>query len=388
MKNIFLCFFILIFNCKINPPCSVLDSTCNPLGYFIPNLIRSNQVASTPTGTGTGTGTATGTATGTGIGTATGTGTPASTITFAGVSNLRILSSTSVELRWTAATSTAAGNMEYNIYRSATSGTQVFTTPVLTVNNVTTATITGITANTNNYYVVRARDTTGTTDTNTAERGALFNGLIRYIPLDATPLATGERIGNQSISQIGGLTPIATDRFGVANNAYLLNGSSQFFQFNQTTPTALPTGNNPKTFCAWIRTSSTSLQTITGYGNAPQANFMIVPIDGFISLTYDQSGGFNNQSTATSSITNGNWNFVCVTMQRTANANVSTFQINSNFISEYVNATTALNSDNSLLGTIGRFSSAASNWFNGNIAEVSIWNRVLTQAELLAVFRN
>ncbi len=54
MKHFFI--LLILVNCEINPPCSVLDSTCNPLGYFIPNLIRPNQVT---TGTGTQTGTAT-----------------------------------------------------------------------------------------------------------------------------------------------------------------------------------------------------------------------------------------------------------------------------------------------------------------------------------------
>jgi hypothetical protein len=47
-KKIF--FLILfLFNCRINPPCYISDSTCNVLGYFIPNLIRPPTSTSSST---------------------------------------------------------------------------------------------------------------------------------------------------------------------------------------------------------------------------------------------------------------------------------------------------------------------------------------------------
>ncbi len=379
MKNIFFCFFILIFNCKINPPCSVLDSTCNPLGYFIPNLIRPNQVASTPTGTATGTGT--GTATGT------GTGTQASTITFAGVSNLRILSATSVELRWTAATSTSAGNMEYNIYRSATSGAQVFTTPVLTVNNVTTATITGITANTNNYYVVRARDSAGTTDTNTAERAALLNGLLRFIPLDATPLATGERINNANVSAVNTPTLTTTDRFGVANNAFLLNGTNQYLTFSVA---GLPAASSNRTVCAWSRFDTLSgTHRIISYGAAvadQQFSILRVNLERRVMIfTGSPTSPFDSYVIIPSTeLIVGAWNFYCGSLTSSTSINIY-FNGTNRIITEQPTVP-ATNLSFAVIG--GSAAVTPTEFINGSVSEVSIWNRVLTPAEILAVFRN
>ena len=113
--------FYFIFNCQIKPPCSVLDSTCNPLGYFIPNLIRPNQVA--PTGTGTGT--------------SSGTATPTFPIQANGGPNL-------ISLSWAAQT----GATSYRIYRKTTTGVTSSDTEItsggttaltFTDNNLTTA---------------------------------------------------------------------------------------------------------------------------------------------------------------------------------------------------------------------------------------------------------
>jgi hypothetical protein len=49
IKNL-LILILLTINCK-NPPCSVLDSSCNPIGYIIPNLIFARNPNTTQTQT-------------------------------------------------------------------------------------------------------------------------------------------------------------------------------------------------------------------------------------------------------------------------------------------------------------------------------------------------
>ncbi|MDX1958552.1 MAG: LamG-like jellyroll fold domain-containing protein [Leptospiraceae bacterium] len=356
ISHIILFIVASIITCKGEKPCSPLDSSCNLLGYILPDLISNSNRK----------------------------------IKFNGLNYLTILSSTSVRLGWTAATSTVGSPIEYNIYSANTSGGQNFSTPLQTVAGVTTATITGITAGTNNYYVVRAKDIAGNVDTNTNERAALFNGLIRFIPLDSGSLTTGEKIGGGAVTAIGSPSTTSTDRKGTVNNAYTLNGSTQHFTFSETTPVALPTGSASKTFCAWTRTTNLNSQTIIGYGGntTGHANFLMIHDIGYTYLAYDQSGSFANNSDASSTFTNGNWNFVCVTILRTATANICGFQLNDSYLGENVNVTTALNSINNTTGKIGAFSNTLSQRFNGSIAEVSIWNRILTQAEMLAVSKN
>ncbi|MCE9500833.1 MAG: fibronectin type III domain-containing protein, partial [Leptospira sp.] len=110
-------------------------------------------------------------------------------INFSGLSSTKILNSSQILLGWNAATSseTSAGNILYDVYRSTTSGTQNFSSPVFTTAlGATSATISGLT-NTNDYYfVVRARDILGNSDTNTIQKTVLIHGLVRYYYMDST----------------------------------------------------------------------------------------------------------------------------------------------------------------------------------------------------------
>jgi hypothetical protein len=77
---------IFFFNCKQSSPCSPFDTSCTPLGYIIPDLLKPKTAT---TGTGA-----------------------ASRLTFTGLNYLTIMSATSVRLDWTAATSSATGSIE------------------------------------------------------------------------------------------------------------------------------------------------------------------------------------------------------------------------------------------------------------------------------------
>jgi hypothetical protein len=309
--------FLLSFAYCQKPTCYVTDTSCSAIGYLLPELTgKKNLNSRSPT-----------------------VNNPNQTIQqiqFTGVSNLKILSSTSVSLSWTQATSTASSSseIEYLVYSSNISNGQNFNSPLLTTSKgATSVTVSSLTANTDIYFVVRARDTTGSMDTNSNQRAAILNGLIRFIPLDNGSLLTMEKIGNQLITAQGTPQLTATNRFGVANSVYTFNGSNQYFEFNNTLPTALPTGNSPKTFCAWIRTTSTTNQTILGYGQtaSQQANFILTQFSGFSYLSYDQSGSFGANGIVNTFLSNGSWHFVCVTNQDLAGNSLIGFQVNSNY---------------------------------------------------------
>jgi hypothetical protein len=240
--------------------------------------------------------------------------------------------------------------------------------------------ITGITANTNNYYIVRARDSAGTIDTNTSEKAALFNGLIRFIPLDSGTLTTGEKIGNATVTAVAAPSVTATDRRGIANNAYLLNGTSQYFDLNLSLPVAMPQGNTARTYCAWIRPSglgSTPIIISQGDTGPVWLQFLGDPT----ALTVAAGGSVTISQEIPNILTS--WNFVCMS-----------YNIDKRLIT-LVNS----NSNNTIIqtafantGSYGRIGAtpvaSPGNFFPGSISDVSIWNRALTAAEMLAVFRN
>ncbi|MEC4686472.1 MAG: fibronectin type III domain-containing protein [Nitrospirota bacterium] len=107
--------------------------------------------------------------------------------TFGGVDTATVVSSTEIDLTWTAATDdvTPSANIVYLIYISTTPGGQDFLVPpnFTTAAGATTYSVTGLSSSTTYYFVVRARDEAGNVDTNTVEMSA--------ITLDAIPPTFG-----------------------------------------------------------------------------------------------------------------------------------------------------------------------------------------------------
>ena len=103
--------------------------------------------------------------------------TPADTTppTFGGATGATAVSSSEIDLSWTAATDdvTPSSGIVYLIYFSTTSGGQDFQTPnYTTAAGATTYAVTGLSSSTTYYFVVRAKDEAGNVDTNTAEVSA------------------------------------------------------------------------------------------------------------------------------------------------------------------------------------------------------------------------
>ncbi|HEC97679.1 MAG TPA: fibronectin type III domain-containing protein [Nitrospirae bacterium] len=103
--------------------------------------------------------------------------------TFDGAQTAKVVSSTDIDLTWTAATDdvTPSADIVYLIYISSTSGGQDFLVPAsfTTAAGATTYTVTGLASSTTYYFVVRAKDEAGNIDTDTVELSATT--------LDATP---------------------------------------------------------------------------------------------------------------------------------------------------------------------------------------------------------
>jgi hypothetical protein len=356
---------LLLSFCKTNPPCSVLDSTCNVIGYFIPNLIPRRATANP-------------------------------NISFAGASALSIQSATSVKLSWTAATipNIEQSTIVYRVYSGSTTGTQNFTTPLATSTaGATEITLTGLTANQNAYFVVRARDSAGNEDRNTEERAALLNGLIRYIPLDASSLTTGEKIGNGAVTPNGSPLPLlnATDRKNVPNNAYTLaTATPGWFTFLDSSPVSLPIGSSSRTYCLWVKfnqiTPVTDQPVVFSYSSTMQSGLQVA----FQSVNHfkpNTQALLGPSAVPVAGVIDNftNWNFICksynsgssivylqvneLTAIGILSMTPSTTNITSPFIGSYIGNTSALT-------------------VKGVISEVSVWNRALSPAEMSAVYKN
>jgi len=91
---------------------------------------------------------------------------------FSGIINAVTISDTRIDISWSHAsdTHTAQNEIIYYIYRSESSGTQIFSTPTYTSEpGAITFSATDLIPGTRYYFVVRARDKKDQIDTNTVE---------------------------------------------------------------------------------------------------------------------------------------------------------------------------------------------------------------------------
>ncbi|MBI2061726.1 MAG: hypothetical protein HYT87_18450, partial [Nitrospirae bacterium] len=96
--------------------------------------------------------------------------------TFSGIGGTTAVSSTQIDLSWTAAsdTITAQANIVYDICQTTTSGgCSAFTATYISTPGAVSYSVTGLTTGTRYYFVVRSRDEAGNSDTNTVEKSAL-----------------------------------------------------------------------------------------------------------------------------------------------------------------------------------------------------------------------
>jgi hypothetical protein len=365
MKPFKLILILLFIHCAKEPPCSPFDSSCNLTGYLLPNLLRrgvTNQTSNTiPSNT--------------------------STINFAGASSLSILSATSVRLSWTPATSSSSSQsaLVYTVYSSNTTGTQNFSTPLATSSaGASEITLTGLTANTDYYLIVRARDPNGREDSNREEKAALLNGMIRYIPLDATTLT--DKITGTVVTSTNGPLLNATDRRGIANNAYtLVSASNQRFNYSTT---GLPIGNANRTICFWAKLDSLLAANIFSSYGIDAANqiftYRFTLASNNLLLSTFTSPEAIISLTADTSTNLLNWNHLCVSLQ---SLSLVSFYING--IPRMVNFSQG-GPINTTLGNaaIGCNADGLGPTLNGKVAEFSFWNRALTASEIAIVYKN
>jgi len=108
---------------------------------------------------------------------------PADIPSFNGASTIASTSPTSITVGWSAAGDPVASEvstMVYLVYVSTTLGAELSATPIDVAAPATNATITGLTPATRYYVIVRAKNTAGTTDTNS-------NELSQLTQTDTTP---------------------------------------------------------------------------------------------------------------------------------------------------------------------------------------------------------
>lgn len=212
--------------------------------------------------------------------------------------------------------------------------------------------------------------------------GSLTQGLVGYWPFCGN---ANDDSGKGNNGTVNGAT-LTTDRFGNANSAYNFDGTSNFISCANA-----PLINVPFTISAWV-----NLNTLSGFapilslgelGANNLKKFYFSPIYGGVGKPSVGTGGANDITSESISVTSGNWVHLAVCVTSYSSTNV-VFYVNG--VPYNINTTGGanfpfpLNSSGFVIGKdagIGGYS-----FFNGKIDDLGIWNRVLTSTEVSQLY--
>lgn len=215
---------------------------------------------------------------------------------------------------------------------------------------------------------------------------SLNDGLIADYPFNGN---ANDESGNGNNGTVSGAT-LVPDRFGNTDHAYLFDGINDFIE--NKAPKGLPLGNSPRTISAWIKsfgeTPGQKYQTIVGWGN-PGTNNQVFAVErgggGSDYPIYDDKLfvlGWNNDFAGKTTIEFNAWHHIAVTFDG-SNLNVYLNGVNDGRTTKTYN--TQLNSYGLRIGVTPP-NDGWHMYFNGNIDDVRIYNRALSETEIQELY--
>ena len=191
-------------------------------------------------------------------------------------------------------------------------------------------------------------------------------GLVSWWPGNGNAL---DIIGGNNGTLQGG----ATYTNGLVGQAFSFNGTSAYVSLNNGT-TNLPLGKSPRTIAAWVRTTMTGLGEIFAYGAGNSGHAFTLGVSG---ASIFVSAWSSPQYFVNASVNDGLFHHVAVAYDGT-NASV------------YVDGT-LIDTRAFVINTAGGTANIGARilpteFFNGAIDEVSIYNRALLPGEIAATF--
>jgi hypothetical protein len=207
------------------------------------------------------------------------------------------------------------------------------------------------------------------------------NGLVGWWPFNGN---ANDESGNGNHGTVNGATMTA-DRNGSADSAYSFDGMNDFIS---ATPT-LPISSSPRTVSCWFSTTEgvipssqyPEIQTMTGWGNA-SSGAVIFPqqVLAPTGRAYFESGSSANQLFSQNPVNDGQWYNV-----------VTTYEGPGTRVKIYIDGIIQDSSSAITLGTVNSyFGIGNAPWanvpFKGQLDDIAIYNRALTQEEITALY--
>ena len=263
----------------------------------------------------------------------------------------------------------AIGGSTYNWLPTGSLSTSTGSSVIASPATLTTYTVTGTDGNS----CTSSATVTVTVNTYSA---IATSGLMAWYPFNGN---ANDESGNGQNGMNNGAT-LTTDRFGNANSAYYFDGSSNYI----STPVAFPTGGGAKSFSVWFKPSVLKRGWIVagGQDNNGQA-FGFFSQDFLENTLFHGNGPSNDIATGTFADT-GIWHQAVIVYA----SNVLKPYIDGVLLGTFAdNLNTAFS--NIVFGKRQNESleSGTSAYFAGKIDDITIYNRALTDAEALELYR-
>jgi len=148
------------------------------------------------------------------------------------------------------------------------------------------------------------------------------------------------------------------------------------------------------TVSAWIKTSTTGIQTIVNEDQAGGAgtrnwNLLLEPGNKIQIVIINTDGTTNNKLRSTAlEVQDGNWHHIVFTYDGTANVDGLKTYVDGGNLESFQTASTGIITTDTLGVYIGSLQATGAWPFSGNICNVSIFNEVLTSTEVQKLYAN
>ncbi len=215
----------------------------------------------------------------------------------------------------------------------------------------------------------------------------LQNGLVAYYPFCGN---ANDASGNGNNGLVSGAT-LTTDRFGISNKSYAFNGSNSYILVPHSNSIGI---SNIITLSSWIKLTNAAnglTQTIISKGvQSSYWNYGISTTNNGIAVYNYTEYGVGSLKNLSSQ----EWHHIVFAIDQTKNTMVEFIDGEKQSTFYNVNTNTITTSFQNLINScctanlsIGKNSEGQA-FFNGTIDDLAIWNRALTDSEVLTLYRN
>jgi hypothetical protein len=204
------------------------------------------------------------------------------------------------------------------------------------------------------------------------------NGLVGWWPFNGN---ANDESGNGNNGTVNGAT-LTTDRFGQVNKAYSFDGVNDFIEVNANSQFA----SSNMTISVWLKIPSNATQIqylVLGTSSNSLWSCGYDGITGF-GLFFLKNQGCSNYVAANYNTSNlpGTWNNITFITDQTN----TVIYINGVFQNNYPSNSFSTNCLSYILN-IGKDAFGTNEFFNGELDDIGIWNRALTQQEISTLYQ-